>query len=469
MNVPKALDPLFRPQSIILIGAAQSEEKLGGIILKNLLRYRGGIYPVNPKYNQLLGIKSYPSVKAISELSEFSRGAINLAIIIRPASEVPGILRELQPCTKTAIIVSSGFSEIGQAGLQDEVKNIGKETGIRLLGPNCLGVYNAHKKLDTLFISREKLGRPKKGNVAVLSQSGAVMACLFGAIRSSNTGISKAVGYGNAVDIDESDFYDYLALDPHTDIVISYLESLGDGRKFIKAARSLSDKKTLLVLKSGKGFSGQAAAFSHTGRLAGRYEVFSSILRQFGIKEAVDLEDLVDGAKALSYQKPARPHNEDGPLKKEAFPGRARVCIVTNGGGSGVLAADECTRQMLDVVKVSEEKVKKLRDVFPPFYPMSNPIDLTAQVKDTDYAAVLEMLKDDYDGFVIIALTAVTGVTTALAGLIRDFKESSGKAVVLYTDPGRASRSMTALFEKAGIPVYPSPERAVRGLKALLF
>ncbi len=456
MNHAGPLDPLFSPQSVILIGAAHTEKKLGGIVLKNLLKSKVRIYPVNPKYETLMGIKAYPSVKAVRELFDASGAPVDLAIIMRPASETPGILRELHPWTKTAVIVSAGFSEAGQPGLQDEVKNIGKETGIRLLGPNCLGVYNAHQKLDTLFIAREKLKRPKKGNVAVISQSGAVMTCLFEAMRASNTGISKAVGYGNAVDIDESDFYDYLARDPHTEIVISYIESVGDGRKFIKSARALSEEKTLLILKSGKGCSGQAAAFSHTGRLAGRYEVFSSVLRQFGIKEAVDFDDLVDSAKALSYQKPVKPGN-----------GR-RVCIVTNGGGSGVLAADECMKLLLDVAPVREEKAQRLKEVFPPFYAMSNPIDLTAQVKDTDYAVVLEMLKDDYDGFLIIALTTVTGITNALAGIIKDFRETTDKPVVLYTDSNSSARSITALFEKAGIPVYPSPERAARALNALL-
>ena len=456
MNSPEVLDSLFSPESIILVGAAHTEKKLGGIVLNNLLKSKKRIYPVNPKYEALLGIKAYTSVKAVRELFDASGAPVDLAIIMRPASEVPGILRDLHPWTKTAVIVSAGFSEIGQAELQDEVKTIGKETGIRLLGPNCIGVYNAHHKLDTFLLSYEKLKRPKKGNVAVLSQSGAVLACFLQAMRASNTGISKAVGYGNAVDIDESDIYDYLARDPHTDIIISYIESLGDGKKFIKAARALSEKKTLLILKSGKGSSGQAAAFSHTGRLAGRYEVFNSILKQFGIKEAVDSDDLVDSAKALSYQKPL---NRGG--------GR-RVCIVTNGGGSGVLASDECMKQMLDVARVREEKVQKLREVFPPFYSMSNPIDLTAQVKDTDYAVVLEMLKDDYDGFLIVALTAVTGITDALAGIIKDFRETTNKPVVLYTDSNSSSRSITALFEKARIPAYPSPERAVRALNALL-
>ena len=456
MNSARILDSLFEPKNIILIGAAHTEKKLGGILLNNLLRSKVRIYPVTPQYKVLMGIKAYPSVGEVRELFTASGALVDLAVIVRPAPEVPGILRELHPWTKTAVIVSAGFSETGQAKLQDEVKNIGKETGIRLVGPNCLGVFNAHQKLDALFLAREKLKRPKRGNVAVISQSGSVMACLFEAIRTSNTGVSKAVGYGNAIDIDESDFYDYLARDSHTGIVISYIESVGYGRKFIESARALSQEKTLIILKSGKSFSSQAAAFSHTGRLAGRYEVFSSVLRQFGIKEAVDFDDLVDSAKALSYQTP---------LNRGS--GR-RVCIVTNGGGSGVLAADECTKQMLDVTRVREEKVQKLREVFPPFYSLSNPIDLTSQVKDTDYSVVLETLKDDYDGFLIIALTAVTGITDALAGIIKDFRETTNKPVVLYTDSNSSSRSITALFEKAGIPVYPSPERAARALKTLL-
>ncbi|MGD0283413.1 MAG: CoA-binding protein [Dissulfurispiraceae bacterium] len=465
MNHTRALDPLFSPESIIFIGAAHTEEKLGGIILTNLLRSKVRIYPVNPKYNTLMGIKAYPSVKAVRELFYASGSLVDLAIIMRPASETPEILRGLQDWTKTAVIVSAGFSESGEAALQDEVKNIGKETGIRLLGPNCLGVYNSRQKLDTFLLSHEKLKRPKRGNVAVLSQSGAVLSCLFQTMRASDTGISKAVGYGNAVDIDESDIYDYLAMDPYTDIVISYIESLGDGRKFIKAARALSEKKTLLILRSGKGPSGQAAAFSHTGRLAGRYEVFNSILQQFGIKEASDFDDLVDAAKALSCHQLVN----RGAKKITDSPGSGQsVCIITNAGGSGVLAADECMRQMLDVAHVREEKVRKLGELFPPFYGMHNPIDLTAQVKDADYGVTLDLLKDDYDGFLIIALATVTGITTSLADIIKDFRKLSDKPIVLYTDTNKTARSIKALVEKAGVPVYPSAERAARALKTLL-
>lgn len=462
MNRGSSLDPLFRPGSIILVGAAHTDRKLGGIVLRNLLESPAAIYPVNPKHKELMGMKAYASVDEVREL--FGPGGItaDLAVIIRPAPEVPGILKGLRGWTKTAIVVSAGFSEAGQQGLQDEIKSIGREGGIRLLGPNCLGVYDAHSRLDTFLLSREKLGRPKKGNVAVLSQSGAVLACLFDSMRSSDTGLSKAVGYGNAADIDESDIYDYLADDAHTDIIISYIESVGDGRKFIKAAKALSERKSLLILKAGKGRGGETAAFSHTGRLAGRHEVFSSVLRQFGIDEVPDFDCLVDAAKALSLQRPAAEE------KRIAAGTGRRVCIITNGGGSGVLAADECMRQMLEVAHVPEEKAGKLRDIFPPFYSMNNPVDLTAQVTDSDYGVVLDMLKDDYDGFLIIALTAVTGITSDLAGIIKKFRAASGRHVVLYTNAGSAGQTVKTLFEKAGIPAYPSPERAARALSTLL-
>jgi acyl-CoA synthetase (NDP forming) len=445
-NNVTSLDYLFRPRSIALIGASHTEKKLSGAILKNLLRFRGKVYPVNPKYKKLMGLKAYPSLSEMPEL-------VDLTIIIRPAREIPEILREHEGKAKCAIIVSSGFAEIGEYKLQDEIKRIAGDTGIRILGPNCMGVYNPYHKLDTFFLSRERLKRLKKGNVAIVSQSGAVLSCLFDALGASNIGISKAVNYGNAVDIDESDLCEYFVRDKYSDVVILYIESLGDGRKFIEKARELSEEKTFLLLKSGKGSSGEAAAYSHTGRLAGRYEIFHSILRQFDIKEAIDFEELVDTAKAISYQKASKGN---------------RVLIITNGGGSGVLAADECMRQGLHVKKLPEHKVEKLGTMFPYFYIINNPLDLTAQVKDEDYIVALDELKDNYDGFLIIALTGVLGITKRLGAMIKDLKESIGKPIVFHIAHGGVSRKLTAILEKAGIPVYPSPERAVKGLRALL-
>jgi len=437
---------LFNPKSVVLVGAAHTEMKFGGVILKNLLQFRGKVFPVNPKYRELMGLPAYASLKEIS-------GPVDLAVIIRPASEVPEILRELDGKVKCAVVMSSGFAEVGQNALQDEIKEIGKEIGIRILGPNCMGVFNPHARLDTFFLPHERLTRPRKGNVAILSQSGAILSCLMSVLRDSHIGASKAVGYGNAMDIDVSDLYDYLAHDTFTDVVVSYIESVGDGRKFIESAKRLSGQKSLIALKAGKGETGQAAAYSHTGRLAGRYEVFHAVLRQFGIREASDLDELMDAAKALSYQRPSK--------------GR-RVCIITNGGGSGVLAADECMRQELEVAELPEDKKERLGREFPNFFGINNPVDLTAQVTDEDYGITLNALKDDYDAFLIIALPNVLGITERLGGLMKDLKESIKKPFVFHLAPSGISARLTALLEKARIPVYPSPEKAVRGLRALL-
>lgn len=448
-----SLNCLFNPKSIALIGAAHTEEKLGGVILKNLLKFKGSIYPVNPRYKELMGLKGYASVKDIS--------LVDLAIIIRPASEVPEILKGLEGKAKCIIIASSGFAEIGETGLQGEVGRIGKEIGIRILGPNCIGLYNPYQRLDTFFLPYERLKRPKKGNVAVVSQSGAIVSCLLSAVRHANTGVSKAIGYGNAVDIDESDLYEYFAEDKNTDVVVSYIESVGSGRKFIEKAKMLSKKKSLVVLKSGKGLSGQTAAFSHTGRLAGRYEVFHSIMKQFKINEVRDFDELVDATKALSYQ------CQVSGGKCQEWIG-SRVLIITNGGGSGVLAADECMRQGIEIASLPHDKASKLKEQFPYFYGINNPIDLTAQVVDEDYITVLNELKDYYDGFLIIALPNVTGITEKLAGMIKTAKSTINKPIVFHIPYDGVARRLIFLLEKIKIPVYPSPERAVRALNTLL-
>lgn len=440
------LDSLFNPKSIALIGAAHSEKKLGGIVLKNLLQYKGKVYPVNPKYSELMGVKAYPSVEEIDS-------TIDLAIIMRPASEVVELLKQLSGRTKIVIVVTSGFSEVGASQLQNEVKEAGREAGVRILGPNCMGLYNPYAGIDTFFLPTDRLLRPGKGNVAMVSQSGAVISCLMSAMKSANVGVSKAVTYGNAVDIDESDLFEYLANDAQTDVVISYIESVGDGRKFIDRAKMVSKRKPLIILKAGKSQTGQTAAFSHTGRLAGRYEVFRSILKQFGIREAANMDDFIDSAKAVSYQRPSR---------------GSRVLIVTNGGGSGVLATDECMRQEFDVMKLPKQKAAELREMFPPFYGINNPLDLTGQVTDEDYLTVLNKLRDDYDGFLIIALPNVLGITEKLAPLLAEFKDSYKKPVVVHVAESGITAKLVALIEQTRVPVYPSPERAVRALKALL-
>jgi acyl-CoA synthetase (NDP forming) len=422
------------------------EEKLGGAVLKNLLRFRGRVYPVNPKFSELMGLRAYPDLSAVPE-------PVDLTIIIRPAEEVPAILRELEGRTRVVIVASAGFAEIGNQGLQEEIGRIGRETGVRLLGPNCMGIYNPYHRLDTLFFTLKRVKRPPKGNVTVISQSGAILTSLLDVLREERIGVSKALNYGNAVDINESDLFGYIAEDDKTELVVSYVESVEDGRRFIREAVGLSRKKPLIVLKAGKSAGGQKAAYSHTGRLAGSYEVFSAALRQFGIREILTLDELFEAVKALSFQRPSR---------------GKRVLIITNGGGSGALAADECTRHGLEVPALPPQSQEKLTEMFPYFYGIHNPMDVTAQVKDSDYTTALDELSPFYDGFVIIALAGVTGITPALSGLLRDFHKRTGKPVVVHTAQGNVARQLKKTMEKFRIPVYPTPEGAVRGLNALL-
>jgi acyl-CoA synthetase (NDP forming) len=440
------LDSLFYPKSVALVGASSSEEKLGGVVLRNLMGLKGKVFPVNPNSREIMGMPAYPSIRDIPE-------AVDLSVIMRPAAEVPELLRRHAGKAKFVLIVSAGFAETGAADLQEELVRIGREAGVRLVGPNCLGIYNPFSGLDTLFLPRNVLKRPGRGNVAVVSQSGAIMVCLLEALRFAGTGVSKVFNNGNAIDIDAPDVYEYLAGDNDTEVVVSYLESVGDGRRFVSAARRLSDRKPLLVLKAGKGSSGQAAAFSHTGRLAGKYEVFRSVLKQFGIKETRDYDGLLDAAKALSFQRQSR--------------GR-RVCVITNGGGSGVLAADECMRQGLDVEPLPGEVAALLKSSFPSFYITRNPIDLTGQVRADDYRVALRAVSNAFDGFLVIALTGVAGVTMEVAEILKDFKDKVGKPVAVHIAQGGIAGRLTKHLEKSKIPVYPSPERAVRGLAVLL-
>lgn len=442
----KELDRLFFPKSVALVGATPVAEKIGGVVLRNLLRLKGAVHPVNPKYQEMLGLRVYPSIADLP-------GTVDLSVILRPAAEVPDLLDQHRGKARFVLIVSAGFAEVGAADLQTDIIRIGREGGLRLVGPNCLGLYNPRHRLDTMFLPHACLKRPKRGNVAVVSQSGAVMICLLDAIRMANTGISKVVNYGNAVDLDAPEVYEYLAEDDDTAVVVSYLESVGDGRRFLDAARFLSGSKPLLILKAGKGAGGGAAAFSHTGRLAGNYEVFHSLMGQYGLHEVACFDELLDGAKAISYQRPA--------------PGK-RVCIITNGGGSGVLAADECSRRGLELPELPDRVRRELRAVFPSFYTVANPIDLTGQVRTDDYREALFGVRDVGDGFLVIALTGVAGVTLPLAHHLREFREKVGKPLVVHIAQGGVAPHLIRLVERAGIPVYPSPERAVRGLAALL-
>jgi acetate---CoA ligase (ADP-forming) len=291
------LDTFFNPSSIAVIGASHTPGKIGYEILSNILKsnFKGKVYPVNPNVTSILGIGTYKSIKEIES-------PIDLAIISLPAPLIPEVLSDcVKKKVKSVIIVSGGFSEIGEKGkkLEDELKNIISKSQTRVLGPNVLGIYDSYTGLNTIFLPRERVKMPEKGIISIISQSGSIASTLIDVLGEHRIGISKFISYGNAMDIDESDLIEYLGNDPNTKIIAAFIEGVKNGKKFINTVRSVSNKKPIVILKGGKTEYGSKAALSHTGALAGSYKIYSSVFKQLGVIEAKTWEEFLDFSKAF--------------------------------------------------------------------------------------------------------------------------------------------------------------------------
>ena len=447
------LTGFFNPESVAVIGASEKPGKLSGIILQNLLKacYKGNLYPINPSYKEIFGLKCFPSITEIPE-------RVSLAIIVIPAPKVPKVLQECgEKRIGSVIIVSSGFRETGEDGaqLEKEIKDIGKKYGIRIIGPNCMGIYDPNSCIDTFFIPPERMGRPCSGEVAILSQSGSFAVTFLDILAYEGVGVSKIVNYGNSVDIGESELLRYLADDEKTKVVALYIESVDDGRGFVEASSYCSKRKAVVAFKAGKREAGIAAARSHTGAMAGKYEIYKAAFRKAGIVEAETYGELLDACKILSFQKPAKGN---------------RVLIVTDGGGIGVAIADLCGNYDLDVVGLSSDIKDRIKKKLPPFYSLNNPIDLTGSATDDEYGLVIkEALKGDhYDLAIVTALWGPPALSDRLIDVIADAAEVTGKPLLICSIGGKFTMSRKGLFEKKGLPVFPSPERSVKAASLLV-
>lgn len=447
------LSGFFNPDSMAIIGASEKPGNLSGIILQNLLRacYKGNLYPVNPTYKEVYELRCFPSVNEIP-------GRIALALIAIPAPNVPKVLRECgDKRIGSVIIVSSGFREMGDKGarLEKEIKDIAKEKGLRIIGPNCMGVYDPGSCIDTFFIPPDRMGRPGPGPVAILSQSGSFAVTFLDILEFEGMGVSKVVNYGNRIDIGESELLRYLADDEGTTVVALYIESIEDGKAFIEAASYCSERKAVVAFKAGKKEAGASAARSHTGAMTGRYEIYKAAFRKAGVVEAETYGELLDACKILSFQNPAS---------------GKRVLIVTDGGGIGVAIADLCGEYALDVPGLSGEIKEILGKKLPPYYSLGNPVDLTGSATDDEYGLVLrEALSGDYyDLAIVTALWGPPALTDRLIDIIAETKKITGKPLLICSIGGRFTMSKKGLFEKKGLPVFPSPERAVKAASLLV-
>ena len=444
------LHGFFYPTSVALIGATDNPLKPGTAILENLAHFKGAVFPVNPKHETLLGHRCYPSVAAIPD-------EIDLAIIALPAMLVEQELDAVHAKgIRRIILISSGFAEAGEDGLrmQQRIGAKTKQMGIRVIGPNALGVYNTDNGLDSFFVSRERVSRPVPGRLSIISQSGAITVILMEALARDGLGIAKAVNYGNRLDVDDADALDYFADDAQTGAVAMYMESVADGRKFLAAAKAFASKKPLVIWKAGKQELGAAAVASHTATLAGKYGLYQAAFRQAGAVEAYGFDHMIDAAKAVALM--------DYPCVGN------RLLIVTNGGGMAVAASDQAEVEGFTMPRLPDEVRTKLGGAFPTFFGKNNPIDLTGSGRNEDYYTALKEALPHYDAAIVIVLMGATTVTEDATKMIAQACHESKKPVTccILQGLGYTHEAMHALL-KLGIPVYPSPERAVRALSAL--
>jgi len=445
------LRPIFCPESIAVIGASRRPESVGQAVFRNILLndYRGIIYPVNPKARGILGVKCYASVLDIPE-------ELDLAVIIVPREVVPKVLEECgEKGVKGAVIISAGFKEVGGRGaeLEEEVKRIVRKHHISLVGPNCLGVINTDPEVSLNASFARSI--PKKGNIAFLSQSGALCTAVLDYAQGTGFGFSKFISMGNKADVNEIDILNAFAEDPKTDVVLMYLEELEDGKAFIKLARDITGeiakRKPILAVKSGRTPPGAKAASSHTGSLSGSDEVYDAIFAQSGVLRVDSVEELFDCARAFANQPLPRGH---------------RTAIVTNAGGPGIMATDACIRYGLELASLSPRTKEKLRDSLPSEASVENPIDIIGDAQHDRYKIALRAALADraVDGVIVILTPQTMTDIEEIARVICGLSAKSTKAV-LGCFMGVVDISKGAkILEEGGVPHYVFPESAVRAL-----
>ncbi|GAB4266498.1 MAG: bifunctional acetate--CoA ligase family protein/GNAT family N-acetyltransferase [Deferrisomatales bacterium] len=439
------LDKLFSPESVALIGATPKEGTVGRAILENLVEggFEGPIYPVNPKYDDLLGRKCYPSVGAVGQ-------PVDLIVVAVPMAAVPAVLAEAgQAQVGAAIVVSAGGREVGDEGarLEEAVLEAARASGIRLLGPNCLGIIVPGARLNASFAAH--MCYP--GRVALLSQSGAVCTVVLDRAMAAHIGFSHFVSIGAMADVDFGDLIDYLGDQPDVDSILLYVEALTHIQKFMSAARAVSRVKPIIVVKSGRSAAGAKAAASHTGSLVGDDEVYDAAFARAGVIRVKTLGELFDCAEALAKQGRAR-----GP----------RLAILTNAGGPGVMTADALQEWQRTPAELSAETVAALDAVLPPAWSRGNPVDILGDAPAERYRDAARILLDarEVDGLVIVLAPQAMTDPAEVARQVVPVVQASGTPACAVWMGGLDVAEGIRILNEAGVPVFETPERAVNTL-----
>ena len=442
------LDHFFCAQSIAVVGASRSPGKVGYDILKNILQYGydGAVYPINPGVEEILGKKTYPSLLDVP-------GQIDLAVIVVPAKNVLEIIDQCGTRNiDSAVIITAGFKESGIDGAKLELELIRRanEAGVRFIGPNCLGVIDTHSQINASFAA----GMPAKGSIGFFSQSGALCLAVLDRALPDEIGFSKFISMGNKADITDTDMMLALAEDANTRVILGYIEGISDGRKFMEVASRVTQKKPVIILKSGITTSGAKAASSHTGSLAGREAAFDAAFKQSGIIRAHTLNDLFNFALAFAHQ---------------PVPKGPNVAIITNSGGPGILAADACDKSNLQLSPLHKQYVDELRTFLPPVASFYNPIDILGDSGADRYEKTLKtVLKDERVDSIMVLLTptAVVDVEAAAKAVINAEQLSERPVLTSFMGKKRVEESARMLL-KHNVPNYSYPDEMVSSMNAM--
>jgi acetyltransferase len=445
----QTLAAFFAPQSIAVIGASETPGSVGKTLLRNLIQnpFGGTVFPVNPKRKSVMGIKAYPNLAAIPD-------AVDLAIIATPAATVPALVRECGAAgVKGAVIVSAGFKEIGAPGiaLEQEILTAAHQYGLRIIGPNCLGLMNPLSGLNATFANA--MARP--GNVGFVSQSGALCTSILDWSFRENVGFSAFISIGSMLDVGWGDLIYYLGDDPHTQSIVIYMESIGDARSFLSAAREVALTKPIIVIKAGRTEAAAKASTSHTGAMTGSDDVLNAAFRRCGVLRVTRISELFNMAEVLA---------------KQPRPKGPRLTIITNAGGPGVLATDMLSTTGGELAELSAETLARLDTVLPPFWSHSNPVDILGDATPERYLKTVDaVLQDPHsDGALVILTPQAMTEPTQIAEQLKDFIGStqqngrSPKPILASWMGGAEVMAGEAILNSAKIPTYPYPDSAAR-------
>ncbi|MEM2160092.1 MAG: acetate--CoA ligase family protein [Candidatus Nitrosotenuis sp.] len=448
------MEKFFTPESVALVGASATPGKVGNSVLDSLAKhdYKGTVYPINPKAEEILGIKCYPSIDAIP-------GNVDLVVVCVDLSVTPPVLEQ---CAKKGIhnvvIVSGGGKELGgeRAAYEAQVKELSEKHKIRIIGPNCIGMFNAANRLDCAFQGQARMVRARLGNVALLSQSG-TMGISF--LESADSfGLSKMISYGNRSDVDEADMIWYLASDPQTKVIALYVEGFGDGRKFIETAKRVmaEKKKPIVIWKSGRTEAGAKQAASHTGSLGGSNAIIMGAFKQAGIISVDSYQELVAVTKALAWQ-PAAKGN--------------RVAMCSNGAGPMIGAIDQFERLGLQLAQVTQKTLDDMKAHFPPTYVIGkgNPADVTGGANAEDYRYTIEKFYEDPNVDIVMPWFVFQDdpLEETIIQHLANFSKQQKKPLLVGGNGGPYTQKISALIEKEGVPVYSDLRDWVAAASAL--